>query len=136
MCATGSRISDRIEVGIKAGASIGQQFLAAGLVDEIDIHLVPVLFGSGTRMFENINNEHIQLEPLEVINTPQAMHLRYRIMIMIQTAATRRAMETFHRLVANTLVASLTNNFVRFALTFWVYLETRSLIASSPAPSL
>jgi dihydrofolate reductase len=79
MCATGSRISDRIEVGIKAGASIGQQFLAAGLVDEIDIHLVPVLFGSGTRMFENINNEHIQLEPLEVINTPQARHLRYRI---------------------------------------------------------
>jgi riboflavin biosynthesis pyrimidine reductase len=64
MCATGSRISDRIEVGIKAGASIGQQFLAAGLVDEIDIHLVP-----------------IQLEPLEVINTPQAthLHLLYRI---------------------------------------------------------
>jgi DHA3 family multidrug efflux protein-like MFS transporter len=45
-------------------------------------------------------------------------------------------MKTFHRLVANTLVASLTNSFVRFALTFWVYLETRSVIVSPPAPSL
>jgi DHA3 family multidrug efflux protein-like MFS transporter len=39
--------------------------------------------------------------------------------------------QTFHRLVANTLVASVTNNFVWFALTFWVYLETRSIIATS-----
>lgn len=40
-------------------------------------------------------------------------------------------MRTFYRLVANTLVASVTNNFLWFALTFWVYLETRSVIASS-----
>ena len=40
-------------------------------------------------------------------------------------------MKTFHRLVANTLVAMVTNNFVWFALTFWVYLETRSVIATS-----
>ena len=40
-------------------------------------------------------------------------------------------MRTFHRLVANTLVASVTNNFLWFALTFWVYLETRSVIATS-----
>src|SRR5688572_20978867 len=39
--------------GIMGGASIGQQYLAAGLVDVIDIHLVQVLFGSGTRMFED-----------------------------------------------------------------------------------
>jgi DHA3 family multidrug efflux protein-like MFS transporter len=38
---------------------------------------------------------------------------------------------TFHRLVANTLIASVTNNFLWFALTFWVYLETRSVIATS-----
>jgi dihydrofolate reductase len=56
-------------VGVMGGASIGQQYLSAGLVDEISIHLVPVLFGAGTRMFENINSEHIQLETLEVINT-------------------------------------------------------------------
>ena len=40
-------------------------------------------------------------------------------------------LKTFHRLVANTLIASVTNNFLWFALTFWVYLETGSVIASS-----
>ncbi|MGH8910871.1 MAG: hypothetical protein ACRDVD_00035 [Acidimicrobiia bacterium] len=40
-------------------------------------------------------------------------------------------MHVFYRLVANTLVASVTNNFLWFALTFWVYLETRSVIATS-----
>ena len=40
-------------------------------------------------------------------------------------------MKTFNRLVANTVIASTTNNFLWFALTFWVYLETRSVIASS-----
>ena len=40
-------------------------------------------------------------------------------------------MKTFHLLVANTLIASVTNNFLWFALTFWVYLETGSVIASS-----
>jgi MFS transporter, DHA3 family, multidrug efflux protein len=39
--------------------------------------------------------------------------------------------KTFHRLVVNTLIASVTNNFLWFALTFWVYLETRSVVASS-----
>ena len=47
-------------------------------MDENSIHLVPVLFGTGTRMFENINSEHVQLQTLEVINTPAATHLRYR----------------------------------------------------------
>lgn len=40
-------------------------------------------------------------------------------------------MRTFHLLVANTLVASVTNNFLWFALTFWVYLETRSVLATA-----
>lgn len=71
--------SDDKDVCVMGGASIGQQYLAAGLVDEISIHLVPVLFGTGTRMLENINSEHVQLEPLEVINTLHATHLRYRI---------------------------------------------------------
>ena len=71
--------SDDKDVCVMGGASIGQQYLAAGLVDEISIHLVPVLFGAGARMLEHINSEHIQLEPLEVIDTPHATHLRYRI---------------------------------------------------------
>src|SRR5215510_5372996 len=48
-------------------ASIGQQLLRAGLVDEVRIHLVPVLLGVGTRLFENIGSDQIQLEVLDVI---------------------------------------------------------------------
>jgi dihydrofolate reductase len=66
-------------VTVMGGASIRQQYIAAGLVDEISVHLVPVLFGSGTRMFEHLGGEHIQLEPIEVIGTRSATHLRFRI---------------------------------------------------------
>ena len=61
------------------GAEIGQQFIRAGLIDEISIHLVPVLLGSGTRMFEHLGGEHIQLETAGVIETPDATHLRFRV---------------------------------------------------------
>jgi dihydrofolate reductase len=67
------------DVTVMGGASIGQQFLTAGLVDEISIHLVPVLFGTGTRMFEHLGGEQVELEKTEVIETPTATHLRFRI---------------------------------------------------------
>jgi dihydrofolate reductase len=66
-------------VTVMGGADTGQQFLRAGLVDELSIHLVPVLFGSGTRMFEHLGDQHIQLDPAEVIQTAAATHLRYRV---------------------------------------------------------
>jgi dihydrofolate reductase len=61
------------------GADIAQQFLKRGLIDEISIHLVPVLFGSGTRLFEHLNSEHISLEIMEVIQTAEAIHLHFRV---------------------------------------------------------
>jgi dihydrofolate reductase len=67
-------------VTVMGGADIGRQVVEAGLVDEISIHLVPVLFGGGTRMFEQLNGDHIQLEPADVIDTPAATHLRYRVL--------------------------------------------------------
>lgn len=45
-----------------SGAEVGQRCVAAGLADEIYIHLVPVLFGSGTRMFEHLGGGHVHLE--------------------------------------------------------------------------
>ena len=48
-------------------------------VDELSIHLVPVLFHRGTRMFDNLGENHIKLEILEVIHTPAATHLRYAV---------------------------------------------------------
>ena len=67
------------DVAVMGGAEIGQQYIRAGLIDEISIHLVPVLLGSGTRMFEHLGEEHNQLESVGVIETPQATHLRFRV---------------------------------------------------------
>src|SRR5215211_443202 len=61
------------------GANVAQQFLKRGLIDEISIHLVPVLFGSGTRLFEGLDSEHISLEIMETIQTAEAIHMRFRV---------------------------------------------------------
>jgi dihydrofolate reductase len=66
-------------VTVMGGADLGQQYIKAGLVDELSIHLVPVLFGSGTQMFAELGESHIQLEPSQTIQTPEAIHLRLRI---------------------------------------------------------
>ena len=62
-----------------AGADVAQQFLKRGLIDEVSIHLAPVLFGSGTRLFEGLDSEHISLEIIEVIQTAEAIHMRFRV---------------------------------------------------------
>ena len=67
------------EVTVMGGARLGRQYIEAGLVDEVSIHLVPVLFHDGLRMFENLNGDHIKLEPVKVIDTPSATHLRFRV---------------------------------------------------------
>jgi dihydrofolate reductase len=66
-------------VTVMGGADTGQQYLRAGLLDELSIHLIPVLFGSGTRMFDHLDDKHVELEPGETIQTPAATHLRYRV---------------------------------------------------------
>lgn len=55
------------------------KYIRAGLIDESSIHLVPVLFGAGTRLFDHLGGKHIQLETAGVIETPAATHLRFRI---------------------------------------------------------
>jgi dihydrofolate reductase len=61
------------------GASIAQWTLAAGLLDELQIHLVPVLFGEGRRLFEHLGTEQQELEPIRVVQGRDATHLRYRV---------------------------------------------------------
>jgi len=68
------------DVTVMGGADTGRQYLQAGLVDELSIHLVPVLFGSGTRMFEHLGDQHLQLGHAGVTQTAAATHLRYRIL--------------------------------------------------------
>ena len=61
------------------GADIAQQFLSAGLLDEIQINLVPVLLGDGIRLFDHIGAERIELESTRVIESPSVTHLRFRV---------------------------------------------------------
>ncbi|MPY98172.1 MAG: hypothetical protein GEU97_09255 [Actinophytocola sp.] len=56
-----------------------QQYLAAGLVDEVSIHLVPVLLGGGKKLFDNLGAGRIELRPVEVVESSAITHLRYRI---------------------------------------------------------
>src|SRR5262249_18908897 len=60
-------------------ASIGRQLLRAGRIEEIHVHLVPVLFGAGTRLFEDLGGTHVQLETIGVGEGPKATHLRYTV---------------------------------------------------------
>jgi riboflavin biosynthesis pyrimidine reductase len=66
-------------VALGGGAILARQFIAAGLLDEISLHVVPVLFGSGTRLVEDLGVGEIRLEPVSVIDTPSATHLRHRV---------------------------------------------------------
>jgi dihydrofolate reductase len=67
------------DVTVMGGADLGRQYLAAGLVDEVSIHLVPVLFGTGTRLFEDVHAGHVPLHAVDVLSTASATHLRYRM---------------------------------------------------------
>jgi dihydrofolate reductase len=61
------------------GASTPQQCLQAGLLDEIQIHLVPVLLGGGVRLFDHLGSETPELEIVQVVAAPGVTHLRYRV---------------------------------------------------------
>ncbi len=67
------------DVAVMGGANLGQQYLKAGLLDDIAIQLVPVLFGDGTRLFADFGGDHIKLEPIKMLETPIATHLHYRV---------------------------------------------------------
>lgn len=61
------------------GAATAQECLRAGLLDEMELHLIPVLLGQGRRLFEDLPPGHIELEPLRALNGPDVLHLRYRV---------------------------------------------------------
>ncbi len=61
------------------GAGTAQRALAAGVLDELEIHLVPVLLGQGRRLFDNLAPEHIELERTRVLEGEGVTHLHYRV---------------------------------------------------------
>ena len=66
------------DVTIMGGAEVGRQFLSAGLVDELSLHVAPLLFGGGTRLFGDLES-HVKLTLVDCLATPTAIHLRYRV---------------------------------------------------------
>jgi dihydrofolate reductase len=65
------------DVAIAGGAATVNQYLVAGLLDELRLHVAPLLLGAGERLFEGVGN--VSLEPLEVRHTGLVTHLRYRV---------------------------------------------------------
>ena len=64
-------------VTIAGGASAVQQYLAAGLLDELHLHVAPILLGAGERLLQNVGDP--KLEPIDVIGSPAVTHLKYRV---------------------------------------------------------
>jgi len=66
-------------VALGGGASVAQQYLSAGLLDELRLHVAPLLLGGGTRLFENLGPDVPHLEQVEVIESPAVTHMTYRV---------------------------------------------------------
>ena len=66
-------------VYVVGGANVAQQCINAGLLDEMQIHLVHVLFGNGVRLFDHLGTEQIELESTRVTESPGVTHLRFRV---------------------------------------------------------
>jgi dihydrofolate reductase len=65
------------DVLVAGGANVVQQYLAAGLLDELQIHVAPLLLGDGVRLFDQA--PHRELETTRVVHSPAVTHLRYRV---------------------------------------------------------
>jgi dihydrofolate reductase len=66
------------DVAIAGGANTIQQYLASGTLDELFLHVVPIVLGGGERLLENVGGP--TLEPIEVIASPNVTHVKYRVL--------------------------------------------------------
>jgi len=62
------------------GADVARQYLAAGLLDELELHVVPVLLGCGSRLLDNLGDADVRLEQVRAVEAPGVTHLKYRIL--------------------------------------------------------
>ena len=66
------------DVMLWGGGQVAQQYLAAGLLDELELHVVPVVLGDGARLFDNLRDAEVQLEQVRAVEAPGVTHLKYR----------------------------------------------------------
>jgi dihydrofolate reductase len=67
------------DVWLAGGASVANQYLAAGLVDELDVSIAPVLLGTGERLFEGVGAGAVRLEQVQAVDAPGVTHVKYRV---------------------------------------------------------
>ena len=78
------------DVALAGGANAAQQYLAAGLVDEMEIHLVPILLGGGERLLANLGEPPPGLQLVRVVPAPGVTHLKYRALVGLSGRALGR----------------------------------------------
>ena len=67
------------DVALAGGANVAQQYLAAGLLDELQLNVVPLVLGGGTRLLEDLGDAGIELEQVRAVEAPGVTHLKYRV---------------------------------------------------------
>jgi dihydrofolate reductase len=67
------------DIMLWGGAHVAQQYLAARLLDELELHVVPVLLGDGARLFDNLGDAEVQLEQVRAVEAPGVTHVKYRV---------------------------------------------------------
>jgi dihydrofolate reductase len=66
------------DISLGGGASVARQYLAAGLLDEMELHVVPLFLGAGERLFDDVGDD-LKLEQIRAIEAPGVTHLKYRL---------------------------------------------------------
>ncbi len=67
------------DVQVSGGANAIEQFIKAGLLDELQVHVAHVLLGGGIRLFDELGPEHIELESRRVVEAPGVTHIQFRV---------------------------------------------------------
>jgi dihydrofolate reductase len=67
------------DVMLWGGADVINQYLAAGLLDELELHVAPVVLGDGARLFDNLGDAGVRLEQVRAVEAPGVTHLKYRV---------------------------------------------------------
>lgn len=67
------------DVRLWGGGQVINEYMAAGLLDELELHIVPVLLGSGSRLFENLGGAKVGLDQIRAIGAPGVAHIKYRL---------------------------------------------------------
>ncbi len=78
-CAAQTRAAAGDDDVMVHGAGAAQALLRAGELDEMELHVVPVLLGQGRRLFDHLPAEHVELDPVRRLEGPDVTHLRYRV---------------------------------------------------------